>query len=437
MLKRRLYLQIYLTILGSLLIVVVLSGLTWNLFGRDRLNREMFEIVGNLAYLSLPAAEAPIAQQNAAISRLGEGLQIDLSLFDPDRNLIASSGRPGLTPKDDHAGGRWHRTSARPHGWVLKLPDGRWLTADLGRRMRHRPLFGLIAFLGIVALGVGAGAYPLVRRLTRRLEDLQRGVEKIGSGDLTARVDVRGRDEIASLATGFNDAVGKIQTLVESHRMLLANASHELRTPLSRIRLGVEMLKDGDPDRRASLQQDIAELDELIDEILLMSRLDSGGQENLLETVDLIALAAEETARYPDCELSGTADTVTGDARLLRRLIRNLLDNAFTHGALPVRVEIAQTSDAVSLTVLDGGDGIPDADREKVFEPFYRGQGRQNVHGYGLGLALVREIAKAHGGTVDLLRTQASGSGIVVTLPNQLPGLSASEPSPGRSSKLE
>lgn len=436
MLKRRLYLQIYLTILGSLLIVVVLSGLTWNLFGRDRLNREMFEIVGNLAYLSLPAAEAPIAQQNAAISRLGEGLQIDLSLFDPDRNLIASSGRPGLTPKDDHAGGRWHRTSARPHGWVLKLPDGRWLTADLGRRMRHRPLFGLIAFLGIVALGVGAGAYPLVRRLTRRLEDLQRGVEKIGSGDLTARVDVRGRDEIASLATGFNDAVGKIQTLLESHRMLLANASHELRTPLSRIRLGVEMLKDGDPDRRASLQQDIAELDELIDEILLMSRLDSGGQENLLETVDLIALAAEETARYPDCELSGTADTVTGDARLLRRLIRNLLDNAFTHGALPVRVEIAQTSDAVSLTVLDGGDGIPDADREKVFEPFYRGQGRQNVHGYGLGLALVREIAKAHGGTVDLLRTQTSGSGIVVTLPNQLPGLSASEPSPGRSSKL-
>lgn len=436
MLKRRLYRQIYLTILGSLLIVVVLSGLTWNLFGRDRLNREMFEIVGNLAYLSLPAAEAPIAQQNAAISRLGEGLQIDLSLFDPDRNLIASSGRPGLTPKDDHAGGRWHRTSARPHGWVLKLPDGRWLTADLGRRMRHRPLFGLIAFLGIVALGVGAGAYPLVRRLTRRLEDLQRGVEKIGSGDLTARVDVRGRDEIASLATGFNDAVGKIQTLLESHRMLLANASHELRTPLSRIRLGVEMLKDGDPDRRASLQQDIAELDELIDEILLMSRLDSGGQENLLETVDLIALAAEETARYPDCELSGTADTVTGDARLLRRLIRNLLDNAFTHGALPVRVEIAQTSDAVSLTVLDGGDGIPDADREKVFEPFYRGQGRQNVHGYGLGLALVREIAKAHGGTVDLLRTQTSGSGIVVTLPNQLPGLSASEPSPGRSSKL-
>ena len=422
MLKRRLYLQIYLTILGSLLIVVVLSGLTWNLFGRDRLNRDMFEIVGNLAYLSLPAAEAPIAEQDAAIKRLGQGLRIDLSLFDADRNLIASSGRSGPAPKNDHIDGRWHRAPGRPHGWVLNLPDGRWLTADLRRRTRHRPLFGLVAFLGIVALGVGAGAYPLVRRLTRRLEDLQRGVEKIGSGDLTARVDVQGRDEIASLATGFNDAVGKIQTLVDSHRMLLANASHELRTPLSRIRLGVEMLKGGDPDRLASLQRDIAELDELIDEILLMSRLDSGGQENLAETVDLVALAAEETARYPDCELSGTAMPVVGDARLLRRLIRNLLDNAFTHGAHPVRVEIAQASDAVSLKVLDGGEGIADADYEKVFQPFYRGRGRQNVHGYGLGLALVREIAKAHGGTVDLLRVAGPGAGIAVTLPTRSAG---------------
>ncbi|MEP3278222.1 MAG: HAMP domain-containing sensor histidine kinase [Stappiaceae bacterium] len=416
MMKRRLYLQVYMTIIGSLLIVVILSSLTWNLFGRDRMNPDMFEIVGNLTYLSLPSARATIAEQRAAVEELGHALKIDLTLFDEDRNLIGSSGKSSPSPEDTETVGRWQRTSAGRR-WALHLPDGRWLTADLGQRANHRPLFGLVAFLCIVAIGVGVGAYPLVRRQMRRLEDLQRGVEKIGSGDLTARVDVQGRDEIASLAASFNNALSKIQKLVESHRMLLANASHELRTPLSRIRLGVEMLNEGEPDRRASLQQDIVELDELIDEILLMSRLDTVGQESLMDQVDLVALAAEEASRYPDCELRGMAEPVIGDARLLRRMIRNLLDNAYTHGALPVKVEIAQTSETVSMTVFDGGDGIADADCEKVFQPFYRGPGQQNVRGYGLGLALVQQIVKAHGGTVGILRKTELNSGIIVTLP--------------------
>ncbi len=414
MLRRRLYLQIYFTIIASLVIVVVLSGLLWSVFGRDHLNLEVSEIAGRLAYLSLPAADAPDSEQQQAVERLGRELGIDISLFDRQRRLIAAHGEASPPPSQFAARGGWHRGRT----CTLSLPDGRWLVVDLGRHHGRLPLLNLALFLGSVTLGVGLGAYPFVRRLTRRLERLQKGVERIGSGDLAARVEVEGRDEVAGWAASFNEAAEKIEKLLGAHRLLLANASHELRTPLSRIRLGVEMLKNGgDPARRAALQHDIAELDSLIDEILLMSQLDAGSHADLSKRVDLVALVAEECARYEDCTLSGSAPEIFGDPRLLRRLVRNLLENAHNHAAPPVEAEIVSSADAVALTVSDGGDGISEADREKVFQPFYRASAKQNVQGYGLGLPLVRQIAEAHGGSVAILLRVAGRSSIRVKLP--------------------
>ena len=129
---------------------------------------------------------------------------------------------------------------------------------------------------------------------------------------------------------------------MNAHRLLLANASHELRTPLSRIRLGLELFEDTrDPKYKAQLEQSIAELDALIDEILLASRLDANPALQAVEDVDLLALAAEECARYDTSMLDGQPVTIHGDARLLRRLVRNLLENAHRHGAPPVRVDVA------------------------------------------------------------------------------------------------
>ena len=220
------------------------------------------------------------------------------------------------------------------------------------------------------------------------------------------------------MAASFNEAAEKIEKLFGAHRLLLANASHELRTPLSRIRFGVELLKKGgDPARKAALQHDIAELDLLIDEILLMSRLDVGSHADPSQKVDMVALVAEECARYEDCTLSGWAPELPGDPRLLHRLVRNLLENAHNHGAPPVEVEIASSAETVSLTVSDGGDGISEADRGQVFQPFFRASGKQNVQGYGLGLPLVRQIAEAHGGSVAILPRVEARSSIRVTLP--------------------
>src|SRR5262249_57781678 len=121
----------------------------------------------------------------------------------------------------------------------FRLPDHRWIVARAPIRHRN-PVIGLVLFLGGIALAVAIGAYPVVRGLTRRLERLQTGVETLGAGNLTARVKVEGRDEVARLAASFNRAAGRIEELVGAHRMLLANASHELRTPLARLRLRPE-----------------------------------------------------------------------------------------------------------------------------------------------------------------------------------------------------
>jgi signal transduction histidine kinase len=416
MLRRRLYLQIYLTIIASLVLVVVLAGILWDVFGRDRMNDDILDTAGRFVSLSLPA-DQPAAEQRKIIERLGQELEIDISLFDAEGQLIAAHGEVMRLPSRFSGQSGWHRGHGGP-ALSLALSDGRWLIAAPRHRGGFRPLLNLILMLGLVAVCVALAAYPLVRRLTKRLERLQRGVERIGAGDLGARVDIKGRDEVAQLAASFNEAAEKIEKLVGAHRLLLANASHELRTPLSRIRLGLEMAEGKQtPERRAALKQDIAELDSLIDEILLMSRLDAGTRLDDPQMVDLVALAAEECARFDGCEVSGAAPEIPGDPRLLHRLLRNLLENAVKHGAPPVSVDIAVSDEMVTMTVMDAGDGIKDTDREKVFQPFHRGSDRQNVNGYGLGLPLVRQIAEAHGGSVELIARSRERSAIRVTLP--------------------
>jgi signal transduction histidine kinase len=302
-----------------------------------------------------------------------------------------------------------------PPAWAVPLPDGRWIVARAPPRDRH-PAIGLILVLSGIALIIAIAAFPVVRGLTRRLERLQDGVETLGAGNLAARVKVEGRDEVAQLAQAFNKSAERIEELVNAHRLLLAHASHEIRTPLSRIRLGIEMLGEKpDPAYKAAISQDIAELDALVDEILLASRLDMAKTLPRPEPVDLLALVAEEAAHYDDCAVEGEPFTVIADRRLSRRLIRNLLDNATRHGKPPVRVEVRREGKTAIVDVTDGGPGIPDSERERVFVPFYRLPGE--AKGTGLGLSIARQIARLHGGDVTVAARDAGRSCVRVTLP--------------------
>jgi signal transduction histidine kinase len=389
---RRLYLRIYLAVVASLAVFALVAGLAWHGFAEPWWSDEA---LGTVARNILPPAGAPASEQQAALQRLARDLHIDLALFAPDGTRTALVGHPIEAPQRV---GR-QRGLRGPQVWAARLEDGRWLAA----RAPHRggPAVGVF-ILALILVAIAVGAYPVVRRLTRRIERLQRGVIALGEGDLSARVKVEGRDEVARLAQSFNQAAARIERLVGANKFLLAAASHELRTPLARIRMAVELMKErADPARKRELEHDIAELDALIDEILLASRLDAVAPLEGVETVDLLALAAEEGARY-DVEVTGESTTLRGDARLLRRMIRNLLENAKRYGAAPVTLTLKNRE----LSVCDAGSGVPEAERERVFEPFYRG-----ARGSGLGLSIVRQIARRHGGDV-----RCEGSCFVVSL---------------------
>ena len=412
----KLYLRIYLAVLASLAAFALASGFLWRQLGDGGPAGHAFEVAGTLAQNVLPPAGAAPSEQQAALDKLATNLRADVALFAADRTRLAAVGDSLPAPDTGRDRGGWLHPWAGPPAGAIHLPDGRWLVARVPPARRHLGV-GLFFMLALIALAVGVGAYPVVRRLTARLERLQAGVESLGAGDLAARVKVEGNDEVAQLARSFNRAAGRIEELVGAHKSLLANASHELRTPLARIRMAVELMKENaDPRRKRGLEQDIMELDALIDEILIASRLDAVKGREADEEVDLLALASEECARYEEAELAGQPVTVRGDPRLLRRMIRNLLENARRHGAPPIDVRVSRAEGGAELRVSDHGPGIPDAEREGVFRPFYRFTGGGERAGAGLGLALVRQIARRHGGDARYLGREQSGGSFIVTL---------------------
>jgi len=318
----------------------------------------------------------------------------------------------------------------------IAMKDGSTITVQIPPRPRRpgegppgatpwlpRGSTGFLWLLGIVALAVAVGSYPVVRRLTHRLEDLRRGVERWGEGDLSVRVPETGHDEVAFLARRFNHAAERVETLLKSHKTLLANASHELRSPLARIRMGLElMVPEPSPRTRDEITRNIAELDQLVDEILLASRLDASESDiGTVEPVDLVGLAAEESARAgAELEMNegGQELMVHGVAKLLRRAIRNLLENARRYSTGAVFVKVQCEAGRATVRVCDQGPGVPEAERERIFEPFYRLRGAsEREGGVGLGLALVRSIAQRHQGSAHCEGNPGGGACLVLTLP--------------------
>ena len=369
-------------------------------------------------------AEPPLREvmvRNSAGELVGEG-KARLRL--PDGLPVEAP--PPQSPDMPHPPGHF---GSGPE-FMVRMHSGELMHVHLPRPPHSfwsRPPYGFFWSLGLVGLAVALGTYPIVRRLTRRLENLQKGVEQWGTGNLSARVAEQGNDEVTYLAQRFNHAAAQVEQLVTSHKSLLANASHELRSPLTRIRMGLELMGDApSPAMKAEISRSVGELDQLIDEILLASRLDAKEADlGTVEPVDLTGLASEECARMEAHLELGThpqSMVVPGIAKLLRRVLRNLLENARRYGTSDIEVALS-TSNAPSgtwvwLSVSDRGPGVPPELRERIFEPFYRLPGAsEREGGVGLGLSLVRSIVQRHGGQVRCEDREGGGARFVVMLP--------------------
>lgn len=415
MIRQRLYLQISGLFIASLLVFAILASFAWAIIDRDQGDRDLFVKSAALSEMLIPHIDESQSIQKEALDKIHLSLDFDLSLYTEKRALIATGGSEVKlsTFTNDLTANAWQKEKGGTH-WVTKLQDGRFLAINVERIQLPGESAVFAIFLGIIAAGVAIIMYPFIRHVTGRLERLQLGVQQIGSGKLNARVAVEGSDEIAQVAVSFNDAAQRIQELINAQHLLLANASHELRTPLSRIRLGIEMLeKQNTPERIQGLQVDIAELDMLIEELTLLTRIDSGVGTCDFEKFDVMALVAEECARYENCECAGHPVEIKGDRRMIQRAIRNLIDNGIKHGAPPITVEVAQENNRATVSVGDCGSGISDIDTSKMFEPFQRGRGKQNISGSGLGLTLVKKIAELHQGSVEV-RNKPSSTVILI-----------------------
>ncbi|HKA89758.1 MAG TPA: ATP-binding protein [Haliangiales bacterium] len=316
-----------------------------------------------------------------------------------------------------------HRFKARiflAFAWLVSAA-GVWalVVTTVVREGRARPVATVLVIAFIL---VFAGHFA--RRMARPIEALTEATRRFGAGELSHRVALpiaHGRigDEIYELSRAWNRMADGIERLVRGQKELLANVSHELRSPLARIRLAVELLP-GNEARKRALEADLDELNELIDDVLTASRLEMATFPAHMAEVDGDALLAGLVERARNDELlgdkrvslEGSIGTIRADATLLRRALWNLLENAGRHGAPPI-VVTGSAGERVRITVADGGPGIPAADRERVTEPFVRGNAaRTPGGGVGLGLTIARRVAEVHGGTLEI-----DGARLTLSLP--------------------
>lgn len=276
-------------------------------------------------------------------------------------------------------------------------------------------LFASVTLLSLFLISLGV--YTLIFPLERKLRQVQVGVRQVRAGDFSTRVAVSGRDEVAHLASMFNNMTEHIQRLIEAQRELTRAVSHELRTPVARIRFGVDMLADTDDEnsrweQQALIDQDIESLNSLIDEILTYAKLEEGMPSLNLEMItlsEIVEQVATETnalgkqikveKNLPDQSVHAIAER-----RYLHRVVQNLAGNAMRYAESRIRISAGIADGLAFVCVEDDGAGIPEKDREKIFLPFARlDDSRTRASGgYGLGLSIVSRIAFWFGGRMQV-----------------------------------
>ncbi len=305
----------------------------------------------------------------------------------------------------------WIRPPQAPNLWV-KIPL-------LG--LEEANFSPLIFFLGIIGVLSVAGGWLFVRQLNRPLKSLQRAAEDVGRGDFPEPLNEHGTSEIMAVTQAFNHMSKGIKQLEDDRNLLMAGISHDLRTPLTRIRLASEMMSELDDFLKEGIENDIDDMNNIIDQFIDYIRHDS---KDKAELDDLNILVQEvlnvETPSDRNIQLVA-CDCPKIPLRhvAIKRALANLIQNAlrYTDGDIAVFTGYDKEKGCVYFIVSDHGEGIPDSDIERLFQPFTQGDTARGTEGSGLGLAIIKRIVDTHGGSVELSNKAEGGLQAKVNLP--------------------
>jgi signal transduction histidine kinase len=324
----------------------------------------------------------------------------------------------------DQVGGECRGPSIR----IEVLRSGTRLGTVQGCLRQHRGFRWSAALASLFAafVTIWAASAKLSRRLTRPLQDLTRVTREIGAGKLESRVRLghHHRGEVGILAESINDMAKRIERQLRDQRELLAGVSHEIRSPLARLRVLLELLRSGhvEAETYAKIEREIAEIDDLVGKLLASSRLDFGALDLQTLAARDVALRALERAGLSFELLSDETHgaELSGDATLLARALGNLLENAQHHGGGVRRLALRKQGAEITFEVEDHGPGLDAESIARGFDPFFRGQngnGEVPRGSLGLGLSLVRRIARAHGGDATIQNREGGGAIATLKLP--------------------
>ncbi len=446
---RRLFWRIYLY--GFLLLVAVAFTVifTGRLIqkGPPHWQQEQQRVARYLARDLVATLDEP-TRLKAKLETLAEVFEADLVVYRADGTVVANAGDLRPEPESSAPTDRrvsLHRTHAR---MVLPLGEGPAVPYLVVQRKIDKHLPKLMAVILAVLGALAVVSFPLARTIVRPLEKLTHAARALGKGDLRARSGLVRRDEVGVLANAFDDMAARIQRLVLSEREMIANISHELKTPLARIRVALELCdpaitppaENGEDSLHRHLKGiggDLTELERLVDDVLVMARLESvadGPESDGLrlrrQSVGLDTVFAGSVQRFRDIwpkhelvvQLAPDLGQLAVDPSLLRRAIDNVLDNAGRYAEPqdgPITLTAMVSGEELFIEVHDRGVGVDATDLPRLFEPFFRTDRSRTRHtgGIGLGLPLCRRILEAHGGSIEAERAVERGLIIRMRLP--------------------
>ena len=405
------------------------------LFGRNlRWRMHPDRLAQHVAGLLAPVPDAALPK---SLARMADELDLNVGVYADDGRTLAGFGRvPPPLPGDEVAELRAHPRAVRQGRFLSTTAagPGRYVRVSVRTFEGDLPL-RLLATLAVVVLVVSLVSAPLARTIARPLEQLAGVAQRLGEGDLKARSGLRRDDEIGALGRTLDEMADRLERLLAGQRELVANVSHELRTPLARMRVSLALAAEAEPAAAGrhlrALEDDVAELESLVSDLLTTSRLDAAGALALQrEPVDPRALFESALTRFSrlhpgrvvNLKLEAVPE-LRAERGLLARVLDNLLDNAarYSDAASGIDAAVAQDEGGVVFLVRDQGIGIAPEEQAHLFTPFHRTDRSRARHtgGVGLGLALSKKIVESHGGRLSVESRLGEGTTVRAWLPTR------------------